>query len=1085
MSDTKKKLFIPRKLSGGESRWSDWNKEQPIKDGVRINQYDMEGIKQGYWEEYENGGKYTTKGDYVNGLRNGIWRTITDNGILIHHGLYKNDHIEKYLPLTESEDKKKLFIPRRLSGENSRFIQWNKEQPIVDGERINQFTLNGKKEGLWVEFEKNKITSRIEYKNGLWGGVYQTFYLNGQIQYDGQTKDGEFDGLWKMYHQNGNLKEIGSYVDGKPVGIWKTYYPFNNQFENNNLLSSIGNYINGKVDGLWVDYFMNGKVADKSIYNMAKKIADISYNEDGGVSSSRNWKDEYDNMVIKEQMEDKDNILKSWGNYYGSDDTANWELESYESEVEDLIENGGNIYRVLFVDNLSEVNLKDMGNHWTTSRNNVIDVAEINRQYYGKNKQKVIVIEGYVEPNSITIEGVDVKGNPHEKEVNIINGKDVKIKQIFEYVGRKFIPIDMNINEQMEDKENILKSFETQKELNPKIWDEDGKLKKKIKDTLVAIGQEFHKSLEVEAPIEDIIFTGSLANYNWSQYSDVDLHVLIDFNNFDDKELIKKYFDAKKAIWNDNHNIKIKGYDVELYAQDKDEPHESTGIYSVMNDEWIKKPKPQDVKIDKHTIKKKVRQFESEYNRIIELYKNGEYEKTKKALDKIKDKIKKYRKAGLDKGGEMATENLVFKTMRRSGLMDKIYKLGLETTDKEYTIETLDEAETPKKKLFIPRKLSQEDSRYADWNNSQPIVDGKRINQYDIDGNKQGVWCKYYSSGTLESKGLYVNGRREGYWEIFWASGKPSLVGFFKNGYKDGIWEYYWSDGKLLSKELYSDGKLIKKLPLTESKKLFIPRRIDERLKDWNEMQPIINGKKINQYDLTTGNMVGRWGEGDMNGGNTINLFITFWDVFHDSEEFDFSSSDNMRNIYDYMIMKIREDLPDVMSEDGPLGHMYFDLTIPLDGEEVWGKFKELYDKELSSFENINEGKISDNIDETLKNFKKTFGLDIGFLMTFGGGINALIRNLTSLIKQYTVQPLNAFELTNLAIAMAVVYLRKNKSLKGFKDEMLSITAFATLIPAYSDLINSLLGNVDFMEAFMTIIKSAGVYTMLSHFKSK
>jgi hypothetical protein len=176
----------------------------------------------------------------------------------------------------------------------------------------------------------------------------------------------------------------------------------------------------------------------------------------------------------------------------------------------------------------------------------------------------------------------------------------------------------------------------------------------------------------------------------------------MDFNEFDDKELIKKYFDAKKAVWNDNHDIKIKGYDVELYAQDKDEPHESTGIYSVMNDEWVKKPKPQDVKIDRETIKKKVKQFEKEYNRILELYNEEKYEETRKALDKIKDKIKKYRKAGLDKGGEMATENLVFKTMRRSGLMEKIYDLGLETTDKQYTIETLGES---KNNLFWFNKL--------------------------------------------------------------------------------------------------------------------------------------------------------------------------------------------------------------------------------------------------------------------------------------------------------------------------------------------------------------------------------------------
>jgi hypothetical protein len=135
--------------------------------------------------------------------------------------------------------------------------------------------------------------------------------------------------------------------------------------------------------------------------------------------------------------------------------------------------------------------------------------------------------------------------------------------------------------------------------------------------------------------------------------------------------------------------------------------------------------------------------------------------------------------------------------------------------------------------------------------------------------------------------------------------------------------------------------------------------------------------------------------------------------------------------------------------------------------------------------ENINEGKISDNIDDILKNFKKNFKLDAGFLTSFGAGINALIRNISSLIKEYSVQPLTAFEMTNLAIAMIVVYFRQNKSLKGFKDEMLSIAAFTSLMPAYLDIVNSLLGNVDFMDAFMTIIKSAGVYAMLTHFKSK
>lgn len=98
----------------------------------------------------------------------------------------------------------------------------------------------------------------------------------------------------------------------------------------------------------------------------------------------------------------------------------------------------------------------------------------------------------------------------------------------------------------------------------------------------------------------------------------------------------------------------------------------------------------------------KVRQFESDYNRILDISKEGSFDAAKKSLDDLKEKIRKYRKAGLDKGGEMSTENLVFKTLRRSGLMEKISKLGVGITDKQYTIETLGES---KKKLFTLEEL--------------------------------------------------------------------------------------------------------------------------------------------------------------------------------------------------------------------------------------------------------------------------------------------------------------------------------------------------------------------------------------------
>jgi hypothetical protein len=85
-------------------------------------------------------------------------------------------------------------------------------------------------------------------------------------------------------------------------------------------------------------------------------------------------------------------------------------------------------------------------------------------------------------------------------------------------------------------------------------------------------------------------------------------------------------------------------------------------------------------------------------------------------------------------------------------------------------------------KLFIPRKLSVDDSRYLEWNNSQVVVNGVRINQYDLDGRKQGLWEDYYENGRIRYKGNYVNGIWEGNWEWYYDNGKISSKASYVNG---------------------------------------------------------------------------------------------------------------------------------------------------------------------------------------------------------------------------------------------------------------------------------------------------------------
>ena len=167
----------------------------------------------------------------------------------------------------------------------------------------------------------------------------------------------------------------------------------------------------------------------------------------------------------------------------------------------------------------------------------------------------------------------------------------------------------------MESFENIIKSFYVKDELNPKIWENpedpsNAKMKDDIRERLLEIANEFISFLGLEIFIQDVTMTGSLANYNWSEFSDVDLHIMYDFNESGDKkDLVAELFKLKKTLFNSTHDIKVKGYDVELYVQDTNEEHFSSGVYSVLFDEWINEPSPEEVTIDEGKLKSKVNQW--------------------------------------------------------------------------------------------------------------------------------------------------------------------------------------------------------------------------------------------------------------------------------------------------------------------------------------------------------------------------------------------------------------------------------------------------------------------------------------------
>ncbi len=234
-----------------------------------------------------------------------------------------------------------------------------------------------------------------------------------------------------------------------------------------------------------------------------------------------------------------------------------------------------------------------------------------------------------------------------------------------------------------------LSSFEFHDDLNKDFWNqEDDGLDPEIRQKLLAIADDFWGSLEVGGTdYDDITFTGSLAAHNYSKFSDVDLHILVDFSKVDDKvDLVREYFNAMKSIWNRLHDILIKGYEVEIYVQDVNDPHEAQGLYSVLNDEWIKKPVLDKQDFDGDNVKKKAAGIMDQIDRLQPLIDDGKYEEAEKYADKLKAKIRKMRKTGLETVGAYSVENLAFKVLRRNDYLGKLSDAKREAYDKMLSI---------------------------------------------------------------------------------------------------------------------------------------------------------------------------------------------------------------------------------------------------------------------------------------------------------------------------------------------------------------------------------------------------------------
>ena len=233
--------------------------------------------------------------------------------------------------------------------------------------------------------------------------------------------------------------------------------------------------------------------------------------------------------------------------------------------------------------------------------------------------------------------------------------------------------------------------------LHPQFWDEF-EFKEDILKPILKIVDDFVKDDAHISPemVEDVQLTGSLANYNYSEYSDLDVHILLDFADINkDEEIVKRALDGKRFIWNLRHDIKFNGHEVELYFQDIHEPHVASGLFSLSGNRWIKKPKYEKPEVDHEDVVKKAESFKREFDLLDDALDNisdeKEFSLINRRAKKLKEKIMRMRKEGLAGKGEFSVENLAFKNLRNDQTIARLNDLIIKSYDLMYSKEELKE----------------------------------------------------------------------------------------------------------------------------------------------------------------------------------------------------------------------------------------------------------------------------------------------------------------------------------------------------------------------------------------------------------
>lgn len=220
-------------------------------------------------------------------------------------------------------------------------------------------------------------------------------------------------------------------------------------------------------------------------------------------------------------------------------------------------------------------------------------------------------------------------------------------------------------------------------ELNQDLFD-GTHLRPEVRAALLQIAIKFEKTLDLQVKPVDIYLTGSSANFNYNESSDIDVHLVYDFEQVGiTAKLLVDYFIAKKQVFNSNYNIKVKGLPVEVGVENLNTPIVSTAIYSLVKDGWLIEPEYAERILPVPDMQ--------QYYKIVQNIENAIQSRDSVEIGKLWDELYALRTASLQNEGELSKGNALFKKLRNLGYLERLKKAYYSSASEELSLEALKE----------------------------------------------------------------------------------------------------------------------------------------------------------------------------------------------------------------------------------------------------------------------------------------------------------------------------------------------------------------------------------------------------------